>query len=377
MHKQNRDRFAKRLNGGVAIISAAVPATRTHNMEYTYRQNSNFYYLTGFEEPNSICVIAPNHPEHQFIMFVQPRDRDREIWVGKRVGIDGIIEDFGADAGFPISEFGEKIPDYINKTDRIYYTLDNEPLDQQIIGFIQQNRQTRSTKGIGPNTIIDPSEFFAEMRVTKIEEEILRIRRATEITADAHLAAMRVTRPEMYEYEIAAQIESIYHQAEQSYPGYKTILASGQNATILHYVDNNQQIKNNDLVLIDSGCEYKYYNGEQFVSGYCPFMSHLYFKSPDSCIHPGHFRLKCNWEEKCRAQHPYNHHGICHDDPLKIGQAYAILSHGPPVFQHDGIPGAARRGSNAADSRPIGNRKKDENCEIGDGFLVTAVFYKR
>ena len=104
MHKKNRDRFAKRLNGGVAIISAAVPAIRTHNMEYTYRQNSNFYYLTGFEEPNSICVIAPNHPEHQFIMFVQPRDRDREIWDGKRVGIDGIIEDFGADAGFPISE---------------------------------------------------------------------------------------------------------------------------------------------------------------------------------------------------------------------------------------------------------------------------------
>ena len=262
MHKKNRDRFAKRLNGGVAIISAAVPAIRTHNMEYTYRQNSNFYYLTGFEEPNSICVIAPNHPEHQFIMFVQPRDRDREIWDGKRVGIDGIIEDFGADAGFPISEFGEKIPDYINKTDRIYYTLDNGPLDQQIIGFIQQNRQTRSTKGIGPNTIIDPSEFFAEMRVIKIEEEIHRIRRAIEITADAHLAAMRVTRPEMYEYEIAALIESIYHQAEQSYPGYKTILASGQNATILHYVDNNQQIKNNDLVLIDSGCEYKYYNGD-------------------------------------------------------------------------------------------------------------------
>ncbi|MCS5611133.1 MAG: M24 family metallopeptidase, partial [Candidatus Poribacteria bacterium] len=181
---------------------------------------------------------------------------------GKRVGIDGIIEDFGADAGFPISEFGEKIPDYINKTDRIYYTLDNGPLDQQIIGFIQQNRQTRSTKGIGPNTIIDPSEFFADMRVVKNEEEIHRIRRATEITADAHLAAMRVTRPEMYEYEIAALIESIYHQAEQSYPGYKTILASGQNATILHYVDNNQQIKNNDLVLIDSGCEYKYYNGD-------------------------------------------------------------------------------------------------------------------
>ena len=113
MHKQNRDQFAKRLNGGVAIIPAAIPAIRTHNMEYTYRQNSNFYYLTGFEEPNSICVIAPDHPEHQFIMFVQPRDREREIWDGKRVGIDGAIEDFGADVGFPISEFDQKIPDYI------------------------------------------------------------------------------------------------------------------------------------------------------------------------------------------------------------------------------------------------------------------------
>ena len=262
MHKQNRDQFAKRLNGGIAIIPASIPAIRTHNMEYTYRQNSNFYYLTGFEEPNSICVIAPNHPEHQFIMFVQPRDREREIWGGKRVGIDGVIEDFGADVGFPISEFDQKIPDYINETDRIYYAFDNGSLDQKIIGFIQQNRHTRSTKGIGPNTIIDPSEFFAEMRVIKNEEEIHRIRRATEITADAHLAAMRVTQPGMYEYEIAALMESIYHQAQQSYPGYKTILASGQNATILHYIDNNRQIQDNELVLIDSGCEYKYYNGD-------------------------------------------------------------------------------------------------------------------
>jgi len=262
MHKQNRDQFAKRLNGGIAIIPASIPAIRTHNMEYTYRQNSNFYYLTGFEEPNSICVIAPNHPEHQFIMFVQPRDREREIWGGKRVGIDGVIEDFGADVGFAISEFDQKIPNYINETDRIYYAFDNGPLDQKIIGFIQQNRHTRSTKGIGPNTIIDPSEFFAEMRVIKNEEEIHRIRRATEITADAHLAAMRVTQPGMYEYEIAALIESIYHQAQQSCPGYKTILASGQNATILHYIDNNRQIQDNELVLIDSGCEYKYYNGD-------------------------------------------------------------------------------------------------------------------
>lgn len=262
MHKQNRDRFAKRLNGGVAIIPAAIPTIRTHNMEYTYRQNSNFYYLTGFEEPNSICVIAPSHPKHQFIMFVQPRDRDREIWDGKRVGVDGVIENFGADVAFPISEFDKKIPDYINKTDRIYYTLGNGPFDQKIIGFIKQNRQTRSAKGIGPNTIIDPSEFFAEMRVIKIEEEIRRVRRATEITADAHLAAMRMTRPGMYEYEIVALIESIYHKTEKSYPGYRTILASGQNATILHYIDNNRQIEENDLVLIDSGCEYKYYNGD-------------------------------------------------------------------------------------------------------------------
>ena len=262
MHKQNRDRFAKRLNGGVAIIPAAAPVIRTHNMEYTYRQNSNFYYLTGFEEPNSICVIAPNHPEHQFIMFVQPRDRDREIWDGKRVGVDGVIEDFEADAAFPISEFDKKIPDYISKTNRIYYTLDNALFDQKIINFIKQNRQTRSVKGIGPNTIIDPSELFAEMRIIKTEEEIRRVRRATEITADAHLEAMRATRPGMYEYEIAALIESIYHKAEKSCSGYSTILASGQNATILHYIDNNRRIENNDLVLIDSGCEYKYYNGD-------------------------------------------------------------------------------------------------------------------
>ena len=146
MHKQNRDRFAKRLNGGVAIIPAAIPTIRTHNMEYTYRQNSNFYYLTGFEEPNSICVIAPSHQEHQFIMFVQPRDRDREIWDGKRVGVDGVIENFGADVAFPISEFDKKIQDYINKRDRIYYTLGNGSFDQKIIGFIKQNRQTRSAK---------------------------------------------------------------------------------------------------------------------------------------------------------------------------------------------------------------------------------------
>ncbi|MCZ6679308.1 MAG: aminopeptidase P N-terminal domain-containing protein, partial [Candidatus Poribacteria bacterium] len=263
MHETKRKAFMQKIKGGVAIFPSALPAVRTHSTEHKYRQDSYFYYLTGFEEPGAICVIAPDHPEHQYVLFVRPRVPDREVWTGKRAGVEGAKAHFGADEAYPIEEFDEKIGEYLDKTDRLYYSFgSDEAFNRKIIELLKRYSRHRLREGTGPNTVIDSGEILAEMRLIKDEAELKRIRRATEISVEAHLAAMKATRPGVYEYELEALIDSIFRQHEGSYPAFPTIVASGANATTLHYTANDCQIGDGDLLLIDAGCEYKYYNGD-------------------------------------------------------------------------------------------------------------------
>ena len=263
MHEHRRKAFMEKIAGGVAIFPSALPAMRTHSTEYRYRQDANFYYLTGFEEPEAVCVIAPDHPEHQYVLFVRPCAPEQEVWTGKRAGVEGAKERFGADEAYPIEEFDEKISEYIGTSARLYYGFGaDEAFNQKIIELLKGYRRHRLREGTGPTTLIDPTDLLAEMRLVKDETELGRIRKAVNISVKAHTAAMQAVRPGMYEYELESLIDSIYRKNGGTGSAFLTIVAKGTNATTLHYTANDCQIEDGDLVLIDAGCEYQYYCGD-------------------------------------------------------------------------------------------------------------------
>ena len=264
MHKKNRKAFIEKMGrGGVAIFASTPPAIWNHDTEYLYRPDPNFYYLTGFEEPDSICVIAPDHPKHQYILFVRPKDKQAEIWNGKRVGVKDARKRYGADKAYPIEKFGEKIGKYLQGTERLYYSLGSNPdVDTEILARFTQSVKSRIRSGKGFDTLVDPSPILSELRLIKNKTELERTRLATEITVAGHVAAMKAVRPGLYEYELEALVESTFRMNGANSVAFPTIVASGANATTLHYTTNDCLIEDETLVLIDAGAEYGRYAGD-------------------------------------------------------------------------------------------------------------------
>ena len=264
MHEQNRKAFIEKMgHGGVAIFASRPPAVWNHDTEYVYRPDPNFYYLTGFEEPESICVIAPDHPKHQYILFVRPKDKQAEIWNGKRVGVKDARRRYGADKAYSIEKFGEKIGKYLEGAERLYYTLgSNQDVDSEILSLFTGSVRSRIRSGQGLDTLVDPSPILSEMRLIKNETELQRIQTATEITVAGHVAAMKAVKPGIYEYDLEALVESTFRMNGANGPAFPTIVASGANATILHYTTNDCKIEDESLVLIDAGAEYGRYSGD-------------------------------------------------------------------------------------------------------------------
>ncbi len=264
MYKQNREAFIEKMGrGGVAIFASTPPAIWNHDTEYNYRPDPNFYYLTGFEEPESICVIAPDHPKHQYILFVRPKDKQAEIWNGKRVGVKNARKHYGADKAYPIEKFSKKIGKYLQGAERLYYTLGANPdVDGEILARFTQSVKSRIRSGKGFDTLVDPSPILSELRLIKNDTELQRTRLATEITVAGHVAAMKAVRPGLYEYELEALVESTFRMNGANGVAFPTIVASGGNATTLHYTTNDCRIEDETLVLIDAGAEYGHYSGD-------------------------------------------------------------------------------------------------------------------
>ena len=259
MQRPQLAEFMKRMEqDSVAIISSAREVTRSNDTQYRYRQDSDFLYLTGFDEPEAIAVIAPSHKENKFALFVRPRDPKREIWDGRRAGVEGARAEYGADAAYAISEFEEKLGDILNGATNLYYRIGNghAELDETIIRQIRELRAAgRRNKG-APQAIIDTATIIHEMRLFKTEEEIELMQRAADIAAEGHIEAMKMARPGMQEYEIEALVEYVFRKRGASGPAYNSIVGSGANATILHYINNDAVLQDGDLLLIDAGAEY-------------------------------------------------------------------------------------------------------------------------
>ena len=255
-----RQEFLKQMGDGIAIFPAAPTSIRSQDVEYRYRQNNDLYYLTGFPEPESLCLLSPNHDKEQFILFVRPRDKEKETWTGKRFGVEGAREHFGVDAAYTIDQLDEVLPEHLLAAEKIYYGLGrDERLNTKILDFVNQGRQQRPRSGHGPVALIDPSDLLHEMRLFKTPQEIDLMRRAITASAAAHHAALHETRPGMHEYEIEALLEYHFRRNGAEGPAYPSIVASGANATILHYISNDQPMQDGDLLLIDAGSEYACY----------------------------------------------------------------------------------------------------------------------
>ncbi|HEX8559510.1 MAG TPA: Xaa-Pro aminopeptidase [Pyrinomonadaceae bacterium] len=251
--------FMRRMEpGSVAIIPAARQVTRSHDTEYRFRQDSDFYYLTGFREPDALAVVAPGR-EKPFTLFVRPRDREKEIWNGRRAGVEGAREAYGADEAFAVEEFDSKLAELLDGARSLYYRLGagNPELDQALIRQLSRMRMMGRRGVRPPQTIIDPGALIHEMRLVKSDDEIALMQRSADIASEGHREAMRAARPGMREYEIDALVEYVFRRGGAAAPAYNSIVGSGANATILHYVDNDAELRDGDMLLIDAGAEYE------------------------------------------------------------------------------------------------------------------------
>src|SRR5260221_5073115 len=261
MLKPQLAEFMRRMDpNSVALIHAAREAVRSHDTNYRYRQNSDFFYLTGFEEPDAIAVIAPSS-EPKFTLFVRPRDLEREIWDGYRAGVEGAVRDYKADEAFPVAEFDEKLAAILDRPASLYYAFGNgsPELDTKIIRQLALMRETNRKPLEPPAKIIDPTTIIHEMRVLKSDAEVDIMQRAADIAAEAHVAAMKAVRGGMKEYEVEALIEAVFRRHGSAGPSYTSIIGSGANGTVLHYITNMGTLKDGDLLLVDAGAEYKGY----------------------------------------------------------------------------------------------------------------------
>jgi Xaa-Pro aminopeptidase len=260
--ERRRRRFMEGIGVGAAAIFAAAPeSVRSNDVDYRYRPHSDFFYLTGFAEPGAVCLLLPGHLKEEYVLFVRPRDAERETWTGRRAGVEGAIESFGAQTAYSIDEIEQKLPPYLADREQLYFGLDRSSREfrPRVLGWLEQAQASRARTGTGPRMLIDPRELLHEMRLRKDPEELACMRRAAVITAEAHGAVMREVRPGLYEYEIEALIDYTFRRMGGGGPAYPSVVASGANATVLHYTTNDALLRDGDLLLVDAGAEFEYY----------------------------------------------------------------------------------------------------------------------
>ena len=244
----------------VAVIPAAHEATRSYDTEFRFRQDSDFWYLTGFPEPDAVAVIDPSNKKAPYTLYVRPRDPEMETWFGRREGTEGAMKNYGASQAVNIDRFAVDLPKLLNGHEKLYYRFSvDKALDQQILNYLTEQRVRRLKTAYPPHTIIDPTIVLGEMRLHKTDDEIELMQTAATISAEAHMLAMKKTKPGMNEFQVESLVESYMRDRGATGIAYNSIVGGGGNATILHYIENNQPLKDGDLILIDAGAEYKGY----------------------------------------------------------------------------------------------------------------------
>ena len=268
-YKLRRQKLSKSIDEGVLILPGNTSYIRNHDVEFDFRQNSDFWYLTGFNEPNAVLVMTFN-PAIEYILFVEPYDVNYHIWLGERAGIEGAINNFNADKAYPLNEINNIIPEIITEFNNIYYRNgSNSNIDSIINEYSNSNlRSVTGSRGnynlrkndvIESTSIIDPIPFISHLRLYKSDNEIELIKNAINISKTGFEHILNILRPGINEYEIQTELEYQFRKNGSRYNAYPSIVASGGNACVLHYINNNSSLNDDEFILIDAGAEYENY----------------------------------------------------------------------------------------------------------------------
>jgi Xaa-Pro aminopeptidase len=343
LHQDRRARLAKLLGPGAALILSSPPErTRNGDVTFKFRQDSDILYLTGFEEPGTMVVLRPDHPQTPFVMFVRPRNPADEIWTGRRAGVDGAVRTFGADIAYSIDEADARLPELISGVAEVHYHFGRDPeLDERVLRLMSRLRAAERRGRRAPVRLCDARLSVHEMRLYKSPDELDVQRRAADITALAHIAAMEAARPGVHEYEIEGLIDYTFRKHGATGPGYPSIVGGGANATILHYVENSAKLQGGQLLLVDAGGEVEGFTADvtrTFPVGgrFSPAQRRLYEAVLDTqieaieAVKPGATLEAIHEQVVASLTRRLVELGILHGDPAALVEAGAFK----PFYMH-------------------------------------------
>ena len=243
----------------IAIIPTAPERTRNRDVEFPFRADSDFYYLTGFPEPEAVAVLVPGRRHGEYLLFCRERDPQMETWTGRRAGTAGAVESWDADDAFPVGDIDDILPGLLERCDRVFYTMGNDPaFDRRILEWVNRLRQGGRAGTRAPDEFISLEHLLHDMRLYKSRSEVRVMRAAAKVACSGHQRAMQACRPGMHEYEIEAELLHEFRSAGMV-PAYPSIVGGGENGCILHYTANASELRGGDLLLIDAGAEYDCY----------------------------------------------------------------------------------------------------------------------
>jgi len=252
---ERRQRLMDRMDGGVAVFQNTPVSNRNSDVDYPYRSDSDFYYLTGYKHASAAFILAPAE-EKAFILFVQPKNLMTSLWLGDIPGIEGAMEEFGADTAYAFDEFVDVLSRFVGTSQKLYYDIRNERLSETIRSALPSRERG------GPEQMVDVLPVIHELRVIKGPEEIKLLEKTIGITCQALVEVMKAAEPGMYEYELGAIIDYVYKKNGSQRKGFPSIIGSGPRSTIFHYEANDRQTRSGDVVLMDIGAEYGYYSAD-------------------------------------------------------------------------------------------------------------------
>jgi len=253
----------QRRGGGTLLVPAGEEKLRNNDSEYIFRQDSDFYWLTGFDEPQGCAVLSARAGERKFTLFVRPRDKEKEIWNGRRLGVEGATAVLGADEAFTVADQEALLPGLLDGAATLFFRLGADAAwDERVVRMLVAMRAGARAGKRAPDTVVDAGRVLHELRLVKDAEELRLLRKACEITAEAHMQAMREGRNGRREYQVQAEIEMTFRRRGGDGPGYGTIVAAGANSTILHYRAGDAVLKDGEVCLVDAGAEYGLYTAD-------------------------------------------------------------------------------------------------------------------
>jgi len=256
LYSRRRQEVMEQMGSGVAIIPTSPVRARNRDVDFPFRPDSDFYYLTHFPEPDAVAVLVPNRESGEYILFCREKNPEKEIWDGRRAGLEGAVEEYGADDAFPIDDIDDILPGLLENRDKVFCNMGHYPEhDSKLMNWVNEVR-AKSRNGVhAPGEFVDIDHILHEQRLIKRPEELKLMKKAAQVSSRGHIRAMQACKPGMYEYQVEAELVYEFKKGGSPFPAYPPIVGGGANSCILHYTENNAKLKDGDMLLIDAGAE--------------------------------------------------------------------------------------------------------------------------